>query len=168
MDGGIKWNVPFEAVSVKKFLETHPFCYENGIEVETGYPMAGGPGRIVGKASLLLVIAFIKARYPQYALSTEAATILIEAISEFKSYYEKNKITPLQPIEVMINDGLASSLMIQELMNINEYKAIALLKSLGFYRDEKTGKFIIDDSDKMRAKQIVKDGFDYIYDSLRN
>lgn len=168
IDGKLNWNVPFKDVSIKNFLETFPFCYENGIEVETGYPMAGGPERIFGKAALLLVITFIKEKYPEYGLSLDVAGIIITAISGFKLYFEEKQITPLQPIEVIINEGVTGSLMIQELINVNEYQAIVLLKALGFHLDKKTGKYKIDDTDKLRAKRIVKDGFDYIYDYSRD
>jgi hypothetical protein len=45
-NGEFEWLIPFEDVTVAEFLHTHNIQPNDGIDIESGLPMAGGPGLI--------------------------------------------------------------------------------------------------------------------------
>lgn len=155
--GIIYWNVPYSEVTVKEFLDTHPQCLNEGIEIKTGLPAAGGPGHIFGKAAVQIVVSALSVMNPVAGFTAGSLIAMGQALLELKDYYETKKISPMQQLNALINTGVAGTLAIQEILEYDEYHANKLLMSLGFEKDTVLGKYIITEKNRIRARKMLQD-----------
>lgn len=151
-DGVLKWNVPYTELTVKQFFDTHPQCREQGIDFESGIPAAGGPGHLVGKAAVAVFVKVLEIKYPVLGFTLDTMLILTETVKAFGEYYEEQKISPIQQLDAILNNGEASVLAIEELLNYDEYHARKLLIALGFEKDAVSGKYRIGDKARIDAR----------------
>lgn len=140
-DRKIMWNVPYSELMVEDILNTFPELNDKEITLEVGFPMAGGPGKIVGRASVELFIYIISLKNPALGLLLTAGEKITEILIEFYEYYESKKITVVQQLDALIMYGEVGTLAVEELLKYDKYHAIKLLNVLGFSLNEKTGRF---------------------------
>lgn len=154
--GSIYWNVPYSEVTVREFLDTHPQCLNEGIEIVIGLPAAGGPGYIFGKAAVQIIVSALCIMNPIAGFTCDALFVIGQAIAELSDYYEAKEISPIQQLSALINIGTAGTIAIQEILEYDEYHANKLLMSLGFEKDIVSGKYIISEKKRIKARKMLE------------
>ena len=151
----INWNVSLDKVNISDFILTHPCCLDEGLYVEIGFPMAGGPGIVDINRAINNTIDLIKLNHPVLGYTLETAVYLADIIKAFEGYYEDKDITPKEQLDALINNEFVSNYVIMEIMNYDEYHAREFLKLLGYYKDSKPGKYKINEINRFKAKAII-------------
>ena len=154
--GSIKWNVNRFDVTIEEFIDTHPRCLSDGINVDIGFPMAGGVGRVAADVAVDIFIETICINYPQLGLSLFALKKLTGAIVSLKNYFTEKNITPKEQLDALNNNEAVSPYVIMEILDYDDYHARQYLESLGFYKDKKTGKYKINEINKQKARAIIR------------
>jgi hypothetical protein len=154
-DGGIIWNAPYEDLTFDDIINTFPKVIDEGIVFEAGFPAAGGPGIIIGKAAALIFVQILAANYPEYGLAIDCAVIIAEAVCGLYEYYEKKEITVAQSLDAILESGETGIIAIEELMDYDQYHAVRLLNALGFKKNNETGRYEISGADKGKARAMI-------------
>lgn len=170
-DGVYVWGVQMKSVTIREFLDTFPECAEDGIYVETGFPAAGGRDYIFGKKAWDLMLFLVSRQHPEIGFT-------VELISKLRGLLEACDGSDIQgKTEPHIILALASNYFgafrgkefspreVAELLNIEEYRAIKILLSLGFKKKHDTDKYILleDEREKVWELALKVASFDYDY-----
>lgn len=155
INGKLEWNVPIEAATVRDFLATHPQCLTEGIYVESGYPAAGGPGRIVAIAAWELFCTFLQSQGVELGFPIEAIGILVPTALEIKDYFSEKNVRPVQLTDRLVQLSEVGEFEIAEQLGLDVPTTIRLLIGFGYKRDEKSGKFILKENERQRALNLL-------------
>lgn len=155
IDGKLEWNVPIETVTVRDFLATHPQCLNEGIYVESGYPAAGGPGRILAIAAWELFCIFLQSRGVELGFSVEAIGLLVPSVLEIKDYFAEKNVRPVQLADRLVQLSEVGAIEIAEQLGLDVPKTERLLIGFGYKRDEKSGKFILKENERQKALNLL-------------
>lgn len=155
IDGKLEWNVPISAATVKDFLATHPQCFQEGIYAETGYPAAGGPGRILITAAWEILFITLRKHGVDLGFTVEAIGILVSAFLEIRDYFVEKKVRPLQLVDRLSQLREVGKFEIAEQLNIDVSAAVQLLVGLGYKWDEKNGKYFLEENERHIAVNLL-------------
>ncbi|MDE6026279.1 MAG: hypothetical protein K2G45_12610 [Lachnospiraceae bacterium] len=155
IDGKLEWNVLIETATVRDFLATHPQCYKEGIYVESGYPAAGGPGRILAVTAWELFCIFLQSRGIELGFPIEAIGLLVPTILEIKDYFAKKNVRPVQLTDRLVQLSEVGALEMAEQLGLDVPTTIRLLIGFGYKRDEKSGKFILKENERQKALNLL-------------
>lgn len=155
IDGKLEWNVPIEKATLRDFLATHPQCIKEGIYVESGYPAAGGPGRILAVAAWELFCIFLQSQGMEPGLPVEAIGVLVPAVLEIKDYFAEKNVRPVQLTDRLVQLSEVGAMEIAEQLGLDVPTTIRLLIGFGYKRDEKSGKYILKDNERQKALNLL-------------
>lgn len=155
VDGKLEWNVSIEAATVRDFLVTHPQCLKEGIYVESGYPAAGGPGRILAAAAWELFCMFLQSQGVELGFSVESIGILVPTVLEIKDYFIEKNVRPVQMTDRLVQLSEVGELEMAEQLGLDVPATVRLLIGFGYKRDEKSGKFILKENERHKALNLL-------------
>lgn len=155
IDGKLEWNVPIEMATVRDFLATHPQCLKEGIYVESGYAAAGGPGRILAVAAWELFCSFLQSQGLELGFPIEAIGVLVPTILEIKDYFSEKNVRPVQLTDRLVQLSEIGALEMAEQLGMDVTATVRLLIGFGYKRDEKSGKFILQENERQKALNLL-------------
>ena len=157
-NGEFEWHVPLEDVTIAEFLHTHDIQLSDGIDIESGYPMAGGPG-LIGAIEIWEKIWPIICQYAPHIITTVGfLSSSINLMTWIKKHLKKKKLTPYPHIffEAIYKRSMWNHNELADLLGCSYDDAKDWLKALGYKWDNSKKFYVVTDMDRDNFVEMVR------------
>lgn len=157
VNGVVKWNVPYSEVTISQFVDTHPNVLRDGLEVEYGYPAAGGAGWIQAWDIIVLWAPVIW----QIAVKLGEAKDIFKNVQSIISWFEnkfndKSKMPyPQSFTDYIYHQDIWNHHELAAKLEMDAEQAKSFLKAYGYKWDHTKQAYVVNED--IKKELIVRE-----------